>query len=168
MCAQCGYGNVAIQPAPIFLSTPSPSDCALVTLTSAWLCVPTNQLIPPPPPPPPPGAKKEEIPVKTEKTGKTQRRVKRSEAKKYNKTNLPVGTGYIHSKRTTSLHVIKDVKVWESGTNPDWAFDRNKAALSMGVGELLEVLTEKDGDECQGWAMTEVLEIGNGVFDKVK
>lgn len=37
----------------------------------------------------------------------------------------------------------------------------------MSVSELIEQLVGKEGDAAKGWALTEVMEQGCGVFEKV-
>ena len=73
---------------------------------------------------------------------------------------------YLKSKHNTLLHVIRDVKVWENGSS-GWDFKINKASISLTVNEVIELVLGKEGDDCKGFCVTEVTEIGDGEFSKV-
>ena len=79
---------------------------------------------------------------------------------------LENGNTYVYAKRNTNLHVFKETKVWDADVVVD-RFDIKVAATSMLVGELIERLMDKEGNDCKGWAVTEVAEKGDGEWSKV-
>ena len=70
-------------------------------------------------------------------------------------------------KRTTYIHVIRQVKVWQPRKTSNFTFVVYKVATSLSVGELIELLLDKEGNGCKGWRVTEVVELGDGEWSKV-
>ncbi|GAB7346683.1 hypothetical protein MBLNU459_g1805t1 [Dothideomycetes sp. NU459] len=73
---------------------------------------------------------------------------------------------YLYPKKSTCIHVIRHVKVWEHGSSRKFLCRVFRVPVLMSVGELIENLMGKEGDACTGWAVTEVTEMGDGVFAK--
>jgi hypothetical protein len=72
---------------------------------------------------------------------------------------------YIYPKKSTCIHVICKVKVWESA-DKNFKCKTFHVGTTMTISELIEHMMGKEGDACKGWALTEVTEKGDGTFDK--
>ncbi|KAH0369921.1 hypothetical protein KCU65_g2985, partial [Aureobasidium melanogenum] len=77
------------------------------------------------------------------------------------------GMQYIYPKHHTCLHIILRTKVWECNPVPSNLVAKTfYVPCVMSITELIEQLMGAEGDKCKGWALTEVLEKGDGVFVK--
>lgn len=89
--------------------------------------------------------------------------------KKKSSHDSPVekGVNYMYPKNHTHLHVVKDRKLWEK---PGTDFDLKiwKVGTGYSSNDLIERLLDEDADGCKGWTLTEVTELGDGHFDKVR
>ncbi|KAF1356647.1 hypothetical protein BDV97DRAFT_12862 [Delphinella strobiligena] len=107
-----------------------------------------------------------EIVTKT-KTKKKAKPSSKKEKKKKTTTKVNTrtpGTSYIFPKHHTSLHVIKDIRVWEADHDANFRYKSFNVGTTKSVGELIEDLVGAEGEEVRGWAVTEVLEKGDGGF----
>ncbi|KAI5244866.1 hypothetical protein E4T43_03492 [Aureobasidium subglaciale] len=78
--------------------------------------------------------------------------------------NLP-GMKYIYPKHNTCIHVILRCKVWES-CDKDFTCKTFLVPTILSINELLEQLIGREGEVCNGWVLTEVMEKGDGGFEK--
>lgn len=55
--------------------------------------------------------------------------------------------------------------MWEEGKGKGgWSFKIHRVPVSLSVGEFVEAFM---GEEAGGWSVTEVVELGDGEWDKV-
>lgn len=74
----------------------------------------------------------------------------------------------MYPKHHTQIHVIRGTKVWESGKGGNPRFSINKVGTGISIGELVELLRGVEAEECKGWVLTEVRELGDGEWEKVR
>ncbi|KAI5210082.1 hypothetical protein E4T39_00648 [Aureobasidium subglaciale] len=75
------------------------------------------------------------------------------------------GMKYIYPKQNTCIHVILRCKVWEQ-CEKDFVCKTFQVPCVLSINELIEQLIGREGEVCKGWALTEVMEKGDGCFEK--
>ncbi|THZ21622.1 hypothetical protein D6C89_06520 [Aureobasidium pullulans] len=116
------------------------------------------------PPSAPPASAKAPSEAASDKTTASQK------ALKIKAITLPTpplpGMKYIYPKHSTCLHVIPKQKVWEAPCTKNFTCKTFQVPTPITVNELVEQLLGREGDKCNGWALTEVQEKGDGEFEK--
>lgn len=113
-----------------------------------------------PPPPPPPQVKKKDAPKKEEK---------KKPANPDAPPALPQHANYMYEREHTMLHIFKKAApVWaEKYQGQQLTFKIFKVGVNFTAKMVIEKTLRKGGDDCKGWALTEVVESGDGCWLKV-
>ncbi|KAK4545155.1 hypothetical protein LTR36_003706 [Oleoguttula mirabilis] len=143
------------------------------------VAAPLNQIAIPPRPPPPQAAKKEDKkpPPKKDEDKKPPPKKddddkKKKEAPKVNRFAPPPlmpGSNYMFPMEHTKMHIFqKACKVWESKYKDEQLkFKIFYVDTQSSVKSVIErTLGSSDVDMCNGWAISEVMEHGEGVWIK--
>ncbi|TKX21500.1 hypothetical protein C1H76_5996 [Elsinoe australis] len=141
----------------------------------SWSCYPSNQLqlIPPPPIviPKPAAAPSKPSKAASEKAAPSILPSDKGDSAKEKKKprpsappSLKAGATFVYPRKNTYVHLIKETKVWEEGKGKGgWSFKIHRVPVSLSVGEFVEAFM---GEEAGGWSVTEVVELGDGEWDK--
>nr|POF15582.1 hypothetical protein CFP56_48776 [Quercus suber] len=87
---------------------------------------------------------------------------------------LPSGTNYMFATEHTTIHVLRQpISLWkEKYRGQKFPFMIHKVSTQMSVGTVIQNVMKakvgKDFDQCKGWAITEVIEQGDGKWAKVR
>lgn len=79
--------------------------------------------------------------------------------------SLIPGAHYCYPVNHTYVHLIKKTKVWESGHKKGWGFKIKRVPTSLSIGEFMDAIA---GSDAKGLVCTEVFELGEGRFSKVR
>ncbi|KAK3709995.1 hypothetical protein LTR37_010614 [Vermiconidia calcicola] len=114
---------------------------------------PYGNLSPPPPPPAPPKEEKKDGEQKDKRCAPPK---------------LPEGANYLFDKDNTMLHVFsKAAPIWtEKYHTEKLKFKMFQVSVNFTIKMLIENVLKKGGDDCKGWAATEAVERGGGIWDK--
>lgn len=114
------------------------------------------------PPPPIPAPK----PAEPEKKAEAKKEEKKKDKKKDKKKNDKPGSKLLLPKKMCYIHTVKDTLLWKVDKAIDFKFDINRVPLSLTVGDVIEAVSGKEGDEIKAWCLTEVIEVGDGKWSK--
>ncbi|GAM82037.1 hypothetical protein ANO11243_000160 [Dothideomycetidae sp. 11243] len=174
MCLAC-YPQGAVPktttaPAPVPAPAPPASALRFAVPGQGWSCFPSGQMggmqmIPPPPivikKPAKPAAEPAPAVVKADE------KPKKKKARPSAPPSLMNGAAYVFPRKHTYVHVIRDVKVWDGKVGDNWGFKIHRVPTSLSVGEFLDAMSGGEEEATKGLACTEVIEIGDGKWDKV-
>lgn len=135
-------------PAPYGFAPPPPPPACPGSFSFNYVLPPPAYCIVPPSPPPP--AKKEEPKKKDPNANPADRE----------------GMNYLYPKHHATVHFIKEKKVWEKA-DTNFQVKIWTVPTVVSVRDIIEKLLGKEGEDCKGWALTEVNELGDGEFSKV-
>ncbi|KAI6824443.1 hypothetical protein KC332_g8892 [Hortaea werneckii] len=123
------------------------------------------------------GKKEEKKDTKPEEKSKEEPKKKKKVINTYLPPKIPVGTNFWFAAEFTQLHIFnKGVKIWEERWRGDRkAFKAFTVDIHWPVRSIIErtryhnnaeTTTEQQAAACNGWAVTEVIEVGDNTFFK--
>ena len=121
------------------------------------------------PPPPIPAAKpkvEEKKPEPKKEEAKKSDKKKKDKNKSSSSSGEKPGSKLLLPKKMCYIHTVKDTLLWKLDKATDFKFDVNRVPLSLTVGDVIEAVSGKEGDEIKTWCLTEVVEIGDGKWSR--